>query len=374
VPANERSRNDHPFVLGVRRRRHRVFLLVAVLAMLGSWFVLPGPAHGQSYGGCQATVSSTDVSAGQTITVTGSGAVADGTVTASIDGSEVGSGTADGAGNFSFAATIPDTASGSETLSVDCGGGAVEDITLTVAAPPQRFLPAGTATATYTCVGADTLTQNVLNSIGLSSFDVGAKITSDPVASPDPGDPLTMTFLWQFTLPASLVSISFDLGNTELPLSNGVDPMIATTGATGSVIGNAAPHTVSLGNGTSAVTYTEGPFTGTVTRTAAIGDPIVFTPGTTTNSVTIPGLTLNFTCDPGDITPMTLTDQEGPVPPTTTTSTTVVATTTTPAVAGNALPRTGGVDGRLIILGLGLIGVGCLTWTAARLGRGRAAR
>lgn len=80
-------------------------------------------AAGDNYGGCSATVSDPTPSAGDVVTITGSGAADGGEVTATLDGDEVGSGTADAEGDFSFDATIPDDASGSETLSVSCGAG-----------------------------------------------------------------------------------------------------------------------------------------------------------------------------------------------------------------------------------------------------------
>jgi LPXTG-motif cell wall-anchored protein len=111
--------------------RRTVLMTGVLVAALGLAFATP--AHGQEYGGCNATASDTDVSPGDTITIEGSGASAGGTVTASIDGAVVGSGTADASGNFSFDVTIPATASGSEQLTVDCGGTAnVAGITLTV--------------------------------------------------------------------------------------------------------------------------------------------------------------------------------------------------------------------------------------------------
>lgn len=76
---------------------------------------------GGNYGGCNATVSDTTPTPGQTVTVSGSGAAVDGAVTASIDDKEIGSGTADAQGDFSFDATIPATASGDETIEVSCG-------------------------------------------------------------------------------------------------------------------------------------------------------------------------------------------------------------------------------------------------------------
>lgn len=100
----------------------RILVIGAAVLAAGSVSLAPVSAQdGGGYGGCNATVSDTNVQPGQSVTVAGSGAAAAGTVTASIDGAEVGSGTADAAGDFSFAVDIPASASGNETLSVSCG-------------------------------------------------------------------------------------------------------------------------------------------------------------------------------------------------------------------------------------------------------------
>ena len=113
----------------------RRILLTAALAMsIAGVLLVPSPAGAQSYGGCAATVSDTTPTAGQTVTVTGSGAANNGPVSASVSGTTVGSGTATSTGTFSFSATIPTSASGTVTLSVSCGGAEVDALTLTVAA------------------------------------------------------------------------------------------------------------------------------------------------------------------------------------------------------------------------------------------------
>lgn len=103
--------------------RRILFIGVVVLAA-GTVALSPAAAQdggGGNYGGCNASVSDTNVQPGQTVTVTGSGATVDGAVVATIGEDEVGSGTADAEGNFSFDATIPSGASGNQTLSVSCG-------------------------------------------------------------------------------------------------------------------------------------------------------------------------------------------------------------------------------------------------------------
>jgi LPXTG-motif cell wall-anchored protein len=110
----------------------RRMLLIAALVLAAGGAAFASPAGAQNYGGCTASVSDDTPTPGQVITVSGTGAALSGTVTASLDDAEIGTGTADAAGEFSFSATIPTSASGSEELTVDCGGGSVDAITLTV--------------------------------------------------------------------------------------------------------------------------------------------------------------------------------------------------------------------------------------------------
>jgi hypothetical protein len=228
----------------------------------------------------------------------------------------------------------------------------------------EFFLPEGTASATYTCGGADAGTQALLGAAGLASFPVGAVITSNPVASVQPGEEQPMTFYWTFTLPQNVASVAVGLGIPEFLIGNGVSPMNATEGATGQVAGTAEPHVLPLGDGTQPVSYLEGPYTGTVTRTAAIGEQIVFTPGDITTFVLAP-TELDLACVPAQVSPMVLVDQEGAAPPPTAPPTipTLPTASTTPTtavadVAGDELPRTGGFDLELAAAGLGLVALG----------------
>lgn len=110
----------------------RRMLLIAALVLAAGGASFASPAGAQNYGGCTATVSDTTPAPGQVVTVSGTGAGLSATVTASLDDATIGTGTADEAGEFSFSATIPATASGAETLEVDCGGGSVDSVELTV--------------------------------------------------------------------------------------------------------------------------------------------------------------------------------------------------------------------------------------------------
>ena len=102
----------------------RIVLVGAAFLAAGSIAMAPAGAQdggGGNYGGCNATVSDTTPTAGQKVTVSGSGAAVSGDVSASLDDAEIGSGTADADGNFMFDATIPSTANGTESVTVDCG-------------------------------------------------------------------------------------------------------------------------------------------------------------------------------------------------------------------------------------------------------------
>jgi LPXTG-motif cell wall-anchored protein len=111
----------------------RILLIGVALLAVGS-VSLSSAGAGGNYGGCSATVSDTTPAPGQSVTVTGSGAADGGAVSATIDGAEIGTGTADAFGDFSFTAVIPSTASGSETLEVSCGANrGTFPLTLTIA-------------------------------------------------------------------------------------------------------------------------------------------------------------------------------------------------------------------------------------------------
>ena len=121
---------------------------VLVIASLvgATFFAFAGTAQAQDYGGCTATASKTTVAPGDTVTISGSGATANGTVTASVNGTSVGSGTASASGTFSFTATIPANVSGTISVSVNCGGSAgVEGLTLTVSGTAATTSTSGLA-------------------------------------------------------------------------------------------------------------------------------------------------------------------------------------------------------------------------------------
>jgi LPXTG-motif cell wall-anchored protein len=118
----------------------RRVLFVAGLVM-ATFFVFAGPARAD-YGGCNATASVTNVSPGDKITISGTGAEPNGAVSASVGGTSIGSGTASATGTFSFSATVPSTASGTISVSVNCGDGAgVDALTVTVASTSAEGLP-----------------------------------------------------------------------------------------------------------------------------------------------------------------------------------------------------------------------------------------
>jgi hypothetical protein len=251
---------------------------------------------------------------------------------------------------------------------------------------PGRFLEGGNLEVTYTCDAADPATETLLDLVGLENFPQQVTILTPAVEpAPSPGDDFEMAFNWSFLLDQTIVAGAVSAGATDLQISSATLPMSATTGATGAdVVGHPPSTNLVLGDGTQAVGYTVGPFTGTFNRTAAVDSPIEFTPGTVLNSVVVVplGVTLNITCAPQQGAVMTLNDQTG-VPPSTTTTTlpevtTTEGTTATTApgggsggVGGEELPRTGSSTLVLVVIALGLIDLGYLALTAAQPPRRR---
>ncbi|MSO88319.1 MAG: LPXTG cell wall anchor domain-containing protein [Acidimicrobiia bacterium] len=144
--------------------RRLLLALAFLVAAVGVAAASPtGAATQQSYAGCVATISSETPTAGEVVTVEGTGATASGTVTASLDGKSIGYGTATDAGAFSFSATIPATANGDQTVDVDCGDAVVVvlDITVGAATPGSPTLPA---------TGSDSLP---LAGMGLAALAIG---------------------------------------------------------------------------------------------------------------------------------------------------------------------------------------------------------
>jgi LPXTG-motif cell wall-anchored protein len=145
----------------------RILLIAAAVLAIG--FATSATAGaGGNYGGCTATVSDTTPEPGQSVTVSGSGAADGGAVSASVDGTEVGSGTADATGNFTFTATIPASASGEVSLVVSCGANRGEaPVTLTVVAGSSE-LPATGSSSTMP------LTTLALGALAVGGVALGA--------------------------------------------------------------------------------------------------------------------------------------------------------------------------------------------------------
>jgi len=245
------------------------------------------------------------------------------------------------------------------------------------------ILPAGTATATSICTGADADSNTLLDAFGFNNLPVQQVFTSDAVDSVDQGGEQPFSFHVATTLDQTLVSGSVALNVTSLQFDNATGALTATAGATGDISGTASVG-VPLGDGSAAVTYDIGPFSGTVTRTGAIGDPITFVPGVSMASITpfagdmaLLPQPINVICTPGDIVPLTVVDVEGTTTTTestSTTSTTRPPASTTTTIGGNTtattvapvpastteLARTGGFHMELFLVGLGLLGAGAI--------------
>jgi len=235
-----------------------------------------------------------------------------------------------------------------------------------------RYLEGGSVDLTYTCEGNDPDSIGLLTAIGYPTFPMEVTVTSAAVEpSPSPTEDFTTSFIWDFTLDPDLVTFAYGLSVTSFDISDGVNPITATAGATGTSPGNVSGNSLVLvGDATLPIGYTNGPLSGTFNRTAAVDEPIEFTPGTITATVTTstPSI-LTIICQPGAGV-ITVNDATGVAPSTTTTTRPVVTTaapTTTTAVLGDVLPRTGTSSNLLlVVLALGLIDIGYLALTAGQ--------
>jgi hypothetical protein len=217
-------------------------------------------------------------------------------------------------------------------------------------------------------------------------------MTTNAINSPSDGEDFTLSVTFTTTLPAFLVSVAQSAGTTTLVQSNTTLPLTATSGATGTVnVADPGPEQVNLPGPTDPaidIPFTQGPFDVTFTRSGT--DPVVITPGTITTTSTAGAIPLLLACTPTDVTPLTLTDQEGPPPPPTSVSVTTLPftpTTAAPATtaptgtsgsgtsdpgvttSGTALARTG-FHAELLYLGIALLGAGyAISLTGKRVAR-----
>ncbi|MSO87335.1 MAG: hypothetical protein EXQ71_07425 [Acidimicrobiia bacterium] len=192
--------------------------------------------------------------------------------------------------------------------------------------------------------------------------------------SPAQGDDFDMTFTFNFVLPKNLTEVAVETGYTELVVTGG-GAISPTEGAVGETAILTDTVTVQLGDGSVAVGFTIGPQSFPYTRTAAPGEPIVFTPNQILSETPIVTGLLKMICYPPD-EELILNDQIGVAPiATTTTLQALVPTTAGPpaTVKGTtddaevaALPRTGSGTSNLylVLLALGLLDVGYLALTA----------
>ncbi len=250
-----------------------------------------------------------------------------------------------------------------------------------------RFLTAGQLVVPYDCAGADIPSQNLL--VGIlpatgGTFILGVTIVTAAVEpAPSPGDTFEMDFIYNQVLPQNLVEVAVGVGSTELDTA-GVNTIIAVEGATGDPAVITGSTIIPLGDGTLPVGFT---FTGQgfeFTRTAAVDEPIKFSPqqilGETLTSL---GILVKIKCDPQDASLVLEVNDETGVPPETTTTTLppiVPVTVTTPpaTVQGDTvdtLPRTGSGTSNLylVLLALGLLDMGYLALTAGNSPRMRRA-
>jgi len=269
--------------------------------------------------------------------------------------------------------------------------------------PNSALVPAGPASFNLNCTdNNDPTTATILAGIpGLLPLILPATINTNAIDSPANGESFTLDVTWGFTLPASLVSIAQATGNTTLVQTDTTLTMEGTSGATGtSAPTDPGPTTVNLPPATQPavdVPFQSAPVPVTFTRTGT-GTPVVLSPVSSITTSTAGSIPLLLRCTPtGDVTPLTLNDQEGP-PPESTTSTVstlpLVTTTTAPAAVPTTAGRggTGGGSGagsatttrstplartgfhsELLYLGIALLGAGyALSMAGRRVARASA--
>jgi hypothetical protein len=242
-----------------------------------------------------------------------------------------------------------------------------------------RYLEGDTLSVDYSCTGGDAGTTALLDSFNLNPFSMPVTITSAAVEpAPSPGEDFTTEFTWGFTLDPTVVSFAVGLGVTDFTISNGVNPVQAITGATGTAAGTGSPDANVNLLDTVADGYTAGPYSGTFNRTAAVDSPIEFSPQAISSTVTTnAGTALQIACTPPQGAVMSVVDQTGVAPSTTTTTLGTIDPPTTTTVAagggggggvqGGELPRTGSSSNLfLVLLALGLIDIGYLAISASR--------
>ncbi|MEY2423531.1 MAG: hypothetical protein QOI95_3598 [Acidimicrobiaceae bacterium] len=278
------------------------------------------------------------------------------------------------------------TTTGSTTTTTGSTTTTTASTSTTIAA--ATYLPAGSAATPYICKGADQATQDTLDIFappgtppggGAINFDI--VLANDPVVpAPATDASFPIDFRWTVTLDSGLVSTLHGLGITSVSISGASYDALALSGATGpDVIGTPPARSVSVGTGP--VTFGEGPFTGTFTRTAVDPQPIVFAAGKVLVSATPNGFPnpFNLDCNPPEgatTNRISLVNQVGSPPST-------IATSTTGSVLGevinsnSSLARTGAPQSTLIMVGLAmfLIDVGYLMVTAVHpISSGRSRR
>lgn len=272
-------------------------------------------------------------------------------------------------------------------LTVVCGvtlGFGLPTSTATPTVQEGRSLVGATASIVYSCTGATPGDNGVLDNLvplGLTNpLSMAVTLTSASVKpSPSPGEAFDVPFTWDLTLDPNIVNVLVGvLGITDLTVSGGSLAVAPTSGATGALVATSASHPLALGDGTVPVGFSES-HTGTFTRTAAVDEPIVFSPGVITTTV-VAAATVNLICTPGAGV-LTLTDKDGDAPATTTTARAAVITTTSTTAAAvvkgvttaRQLPRTGSENLVLVVIAIVLIDLGYVALSASQPARRRRA-
>lgn len=249
--------------------------------------------------------------------------------------------------------------------------------TTTTTAPVARTLPAGRADMTYTCRGADTTTQDLLDGLGLSAsppvqppnrLDLSVALANDSIPSPAKGAAFQLPLRWTVALPDDLVTAAVRLRITSANISGTTLVAGVTAGASGADSTFRPPDRV-LTLATSAG-FTVGPTLASWTRTGEVGEAIVVQAKQLLVTATInlgnPPMVLKLVCDPPAASSIRLVDGVGTTTPTTAAAQVLAASTTRSTAASPSLARTGVSHLPQLALVVILLDLGYLALSASR--------
>jgi hypothetical protein len=196
--------------------------------------------------------------------------------------------------------------SAASDLAAACGDPALEG------AAGDWQLAAAEVAPTYTCAGADPSSSSLLQVFG-ADVTFNPSLALDAVQpAPAEGEAFEVSFTGALELAGDLVDGVIAVGITSATVNEMMVTIAGLEGVEGEpVVGNPPPTEFELVAG-EPVALTVGPYTGTFTRTSAVGSPVSFAPGALdlTLSATFNGaaVDLALTCEPEAGATLTTTD------------------------------------------------------------------